>query len=89
MIVNNNDNLVEVRIIKLSLLRVWILLKENAAQDKKSLCVREKIGIMDNLSKKKEGGLCKPPLRKWWWWWLRAGSVGKGRTKARGCVQES
>ena len=54
MIVNNNDNLVEVRKIKLSLLRVSILLKENSAQDKKSLCVREKIGIMDNLSKKKK-----------------------------------
>ena len=73
--VNNNDNFVEVRKIKLRLLRVSILLKENSAQDKKSICAREKIGIKDNLSKKKEGGLCKPPLRKWWWWWLRAGSV--------------
>jgi hypothetical protein len=54
LIVNNNDNLVEVRKIKLSLLRVSILQKENSAQDKKSLCVREKIGIMDNLSKKKK-----------------------------------
>ncbi len=89
MIVNNNDNLVEVRKIKLSLLRVSILLKENSAQDKKSLCVREKIGIMNNLSKK--GGLCKPPLRKGWWWWLKAGSVWKGRTKDKGkrlCTRE-
>jgi hypothetical protein len=79
LIVNDDDHLVEVRKIKLSLLRVSILLKEKSAPDKKSLCVREFFGKMDNLSKNKKVDCI----------WLRVGYVSKGRTLGKKWVQES